>query len=145
MNWRGICSIAGVLLLLWHYGGDIPIPGPGPSPDVVVEDKPPFKADKLSVLIVQQTEDVGKLTKEQREILQNSTELRRWVKSNGADFRQFDADEDGQFLDQKWKAALAVPRQSLPWLVVANPKAGFSGPLPSTLPETLALLEKFKP
>lgn len=145
MKLRHLGAILGVLLILWHYGGSVTPPGPGPTPDVVVEDKPPFKADKLSVLIVQQTEDIGKLSKEQREILQNSTELRRWIKSNGADFHQFDADEDGQFLDQKWKAAMAVPRQSLPWLVVANPKSGFSGPLPPTLPETLALLEKFKP
>lgn len=140
-----LAIVVGVLLLLWHYGGTVTPPGPGPTPDVVVEDKPPFKADKLSVLIVQQTEDVGKLSKAQREILQNSTELRRWMKSNDADFRQFDADEDGQFLDAKWKAAMAVPRQSLPWLVVANPKSGFTGPLPPTIEETLALLEKFKP
>jgi hypothetical protein len=129
------------ILVMRVAGNDTPVP---PRPDVVVTDGPPFKADRLSVLIVEQTEDIGRLPKSQAAILQANTTLRVWLQQAGADFRQLDADETGELLDDKWKAAMAVPRQSVPWIVIANQKTGFSGPLPKTVDETIALIEGYR-
>jgi hypothetical protein len=135
--------LGGILLIGAALLGGGSVPGPAPRPDAVVV-APPFKTDVLSVLIVEQTEEASRLPRSQAAILQNSTALRQWIRTAKADFRQLDADETGEFLDSKWKSAMAVPRQSVPWIVIANPKSGFSGPLPKTIDETLALLERFK-
>jgi hypothetical protein len=46
-------------------------------------------------------------------------------------WRIYDADTDVTAEAKVWQDAMAVPRQSLPWLVVSNGRTGFSGPLPA--------------
>lgn len=143
MKGSTLAIIGGLLMTLAAIAG-LSGAGPVPKPVPEVVSTAPFKTDFLSVLIVEQTEEVGSLPKSQQVVLQNNTQLRKWTKDNGVDFRQIDADESGEFLDAKWKAALAVPRKEVPWIVIANSKSGYSGPLPQTTDETIALIGKFK-
>jgi len=53
-----------------------------------------------------------------------------------------DADNES---DAVFKKLLQQPRQSLPWIVISGKTPGFSGPLPSTVDETIKLIERFKP
>lgn len=43
-----------------------------------------------------------------------------------------------------WAAALARPRQSVPWVIVSSSKGNFEGPLPADIPATLELLKKYE-
>lgn len=119
--------------------------------DDTTNGKAPFEAPGLAVLIVEEVEERGKLTKEQLNAL-SSQELRDWLNANcivSADgktreWKVWDKDQDMTYATPMWKSAMAVPRQSVPWIVISNGKSGFSGPLPSTQAELLATLNKFK-
>lgn len=64
--------------------------------------------------------------------------------SNGVpEFRFFDPDADLSNQPDHWKAAMKLPRQSLPWVIVSTGDNGFSGPLPTTVDEFLALLKRY--
>jgi hypothetical protein len=46
--------------------------------------------------------------------------------------------------DEKvWVDAFARKRESVPWIVIGNGAAGYEGPLPATVDETMALLKKY--
>ena len=130
--WRQIASAVKAGLT------DIP-----PPPDVDPVD-PPLPTTGLHVLILEETGDRNKLKPAQLSIL-TSTVVRQWFTDNHAEWRIWDKDVDAQFEPQVWKDALKLERGSLPWIIVANGKTGYSGPLPATVDETITLLNKYKP
>lgn len=92
----------------------------------------PFATDKLSVLIVEQTEDRDDLPPSQVSAIE-STIWREYVISKGGEARVLEP--EAKLSNEKpWvPLALAVKREKLPWLVISDGKRGFSGPLPETL------------
>ena len=119
--------LAVLLILRGCQDGGI---GPGPKPN-----PPPFPTDALSVLIVEETAERGNLPAGQREIL-SSTPFREWCQRVGAELKIWDQDADLTNVAEKWTAAMSVPRQSVPWLIVADSDSGFSGPLPANVDAT---------
>ena len=67
------------------------------------------------------------------------------VKVDGhPEWRIFDKDKDLSKTKGIWKDVMALPRSTLPWIVVGNGKIdGYSGPLPATVEETMVLLKKY--
>lgn len=119
---------------------DPPVP-PEPKPD---EDKAPFPADSLHVLIVYESEDNTKLTSNQRAIIYGA-DIRSMLDSVAPrKYRIYDKDADLTHVPNVFKDAMAVPRQSLPWLVISNGKGGFSGPLDMRVEEFRALVDQYK-
>jgi hypothetical protein len=120
-----------------------PPPGPQPPPPVPpppdpTPDTAPFPATGLHVLIVFETADAVALPAGQRAILYGKAnrEFLNAKTAPGPDgrtrsWRIYDADTDVTAEAKVWQDAMAVPRQSLPWLVVSNGRTGFSGPLPA--------------
>lgn len=131
--------------------GPQPPPGPtppGPTPVDPPVDPPAPKTGNLKVLVVYESEDLGELPSKQIEIF-TTTLIREYCdkacsKTAGqADYRQYD-DDVSVATEPEWiKKAFSEQRQSLPWIVMSNGTTGFSGPLPGTIDETLALLKKY--
>ncbi len=119
-----------VVLLVARYGGGV-VPSPAPIP-----------ADKLTVLIVYEASDKGKLTQAQSNIL-TSTILTEYLQAKGAMYRIIDQNDPPAGLPPPLQVALARPRTSLPWIVIANQGKGAEGPLPADVTATLALLKKY--
>lgn len=122
-----------------------PNPPPGPNPP----GPSPIPLSGLRVLILEETGDRQKLPPSQAAIL-TSAELRAALKAKCAkgvdgspEFRFLDVDADVSLQEKHWQEAMKLPRQSLPWIVVSDGKAGFQGPLPATIQDTLALIAKF--
>jgi hypothetical protein len=116
--------------------GRAPDPGPDPEPSPA-----PIPAAGLHVLIVEETDDRGRIPIGQLAALQ-STQVRGYVQGKGGQFRQYD--DDPPIADPLWNAARSRPRQSLPWLIVSNgERGGFEGPLPQSVEETLQTIKKF--
>lgn len=90
---------------------------------------PPIDAPGLHVLLVEQTEDRGKLTPDQMATVQ-------WLPTHlekvapGA-WRMHDADTPLDAEDEWVRAAMARERASLPWLIVSRGVRNYEGPLPS--------------
>lgn len=136
MNWRR--AIGGLLLIVCSWslmggGGGGLIPG--------------RKIDGGYVLIVYEAEDVSKYPAGQSLILQ-STEFREWLDgktSEDADgnenSRIWDKDTETTYVADVWKQALALPRETLPWLVISDGSKGvFQGPLPESIDATKKLI-----
>lgn len=109
-----------------------------PPPDVV-----PIPVTSLHVMVIEEMDDRHKLPASQVNIF-SSTSLRHWLTENNVQWRMFDDDVDQSQLDAKWKAALARPRASVPWVCASNGAKGFEGPLPKTEAELIAILEKYR-
>ena len=109
-----------------------------PPPDVV-----PLPVTGLHVLIIEEMDDRSGLPASQVSIF-SSTKLWDWFAANNVQWRQFDYDADLSLVDQKWKDAMARPRQSTPWIIASNGTSGYEGPLPKSVDETITLLEKYK-
>lgn len=122
-----------LLLLAVLSGCPLPAPGPGPGP---TPDDAPFPAQGLHVLIVHETKDAARLPAGQRTILWSQAS-REFLDSKCAldgktrAWRIYDPDVDLTHEAQVWRDAMAVPRQSLPWLCLSNGRTGYSGPLPA--------------
>lgn len=129
-----------------------PGPDPGPVPPVppVPPSPAPIPVPGLRVLIVYETAELGKLPKEQVSIF-NSTRLRdlltaRCVRNSATpEWRMYDKDADLKNESQLWRDAMARQRTKLPWILVSTGSAGFEGPLPATVDDTLALIQRFAP
>ena len=144
--WKLILGIA----LLWLALGKAPTPAIDPRPDepkppiVVVEPDPaPFKADHLTVLVIEDSGRRRDLPASQVNIF-TSSKLRKLITDNGGECRFWSITEDGEFDSAVFREAAKVPRESVPWIVIANGKRGFSGPLPPNVDGVIALVEKFK-
>ena len=113
-----------------------------PRPDSVVV-APPFPSERLSVLIVEETNERFRLPYQQLQVF-SSPQLFQWLRTNGAEWHIWDKDVDATRMPDNWRAALAVPREAVPWIVISNRSKGYSGPLPKDVASTISLLEKFQ-
>ena len=139
--------ILGVALLLVAFG-KTPLPGiippVVPFPPVVVEpDTSPFRSTGLTVLIVEDSTKRRDIPASQVSIF-TSSKLDKHMDELGADFRVWNITEDGEHDKEVFRMAAKVPRASVPWIVIAHGKKGFSGPLPSTVDGVIALVDQYK-
>lgn len=107
----------------------------------------PFPAERLNVLVVEETSQRGSLTADQRAALTGTAEgtMIAAVKKRGGEFRIIDKDQTDLSKDAPWVAkAFAVERKSVPWIVTAGPSRGVSEPLPATTAEILKAVESAK-
>lgn len=100
----------------------------------------PFKTDKFSVVIVEETEQRGQLPRAQLTAMQSIKWL-KYVKEKDGQWRRIDKDADVTGDEQWVQDALKVERESLPWLLIATPDGGTSQPMPADLD---ALMEALK-
>jgi hypothetical protein len=125
-------------------------PGPQPPGPTPPAPAPPIAGDGNRVLIVYETGD--RLPASQAAIITSGV-LRDYLDAKTAK-DEFNPTGAYRIWDQNvilthpsvspsWKAAMARPRASTPWLVVSNGKTGFEGPLPKSVPDTLALLKTY--
>lgn len=123
-----------------------PKPEP-PKPDPKPEPTP--QPGKLRILIVEETADRSKLPTLQQDILFSPT-VRTYIKTacsksaeGNPDFRVYDKDTDTS-KEAAWvQTAMKEPRNSLPWIILSNGTAGYSGPLPANETATMELLKKY--
>lgn len=126
-----------------------PDPDPDPKPP---EPKPdaPFPAPGLAVLVVFESATLSELPKSQRIALE-AAEVRKYLKGkchkdtgnpDGA-FRFWDKDAEVDKESKMWQDAMAVKRDTLPWVVISTGKTGYSGPVPEDADKFLALLKKY--
>ena len=106
-------------------------------------DPPPFKTDRLRVLVVEETKERGNYTAGQREIIGSVASLRELVKGKGGEYFTLDKDAKLEHV-APWvqEAMKAAQPNLLPWIVAATPRAGFSKQLPKEAAETLADVQK---
>ena len=119
------------------------------DPDDPDEGDSPFPGDGLRVLMVYDMESMAKYPLDQKNTLYG-TAIRKWANANcakdasgTAEMRVLDQDSVSD-VGGMWKDALALPRESLPWIVIGNGKTGYQGPLPKNEADTIALMEKYK-
>lgn len=130
--------------------------GPKPEPDIKPEPEPkpqpaPIQAEGLHVLIVFESKEKNLLSKEHFNIIY-TLPFREYLDkvcstdSNAtAAYRIWDKDENTEYVEKKWQDAMSRKRDSIPWLIVSNPtKGGYEGPLPNSLEETKAIIERLK-
>ena len=126
-----------------------PDPTPPPDPHLL-----PFKAPGFAFLILKEAKEVGSLPPSQRVIF-NSSKIFQFANSKAVKVGDqpfyriwdddFDADDlaDVDPLIQAAYLAAKEQQKSLPWILISNGKTGFSGPLPTTVDETLELLGRY--
>lgn len=94
---------------------------------------PPFKADRLSVLVIEESADRGQLSSGQLDAILavGPGSVRGYIEGHGGEYRVLDKDseDDLKFSPQWVKDAFTLPRQGEPWMHAATPKTGFSMPL----------------
>lgn len=132
-NWDGYIALLLAGLLVWSAmgkSGSILSPPPIPEPG-------------LHVLIVEETEDRGKVPPSQANIF-TSVALREYLDSKAKGWRIFDQDVDLRLEAKLWQDAMARDRESLPWIVISNGKSGHEGPLPETVAATIDLIKKYE-
>jgi hypothetical protein len=115
---------------------------PPPPPDV----DPPIPVTSLHVLVVEEKDGRRELPASQVAIF-TSTELRKWLTDNGAQWRMFVGGVDTSHLEQKWKDGLKKVADSgleLPVVLVSNGAKGTIERLPKSVAELTTLLERFK-
>jgi hypothetical protein len=113
-------------------GPDVaPIPEPGLRVLMVYDSGVPLTAGQVSVLF-------GRTV---RDLLESKCVVGPGGRTR--EYRVYDKGADLSVAPKVWKDAMARPRASLPWIVVSNGKAGYEGPLPATVPEAVALVNKF--
>jgi hypothetical protein len=130
---------------------DPPQPGPGPNPDPGPKPDPaivPFPANKLRVLIVYESAELQKLPAAQSNILfaksvRDYLRAKTDIEDGTTAWRIWDADVATDAESKTWQEAMKRPRKQLPWIIIANNKSGYEGPLPSNVDETIKLLKKY--
>ena len=123
--------------------GESPAPPTPPGPA-------PIPGDGLRVLIVYETADLSKLPRAQANIL-TAAEVRAYLNAKcatgpdgrTAEWRIWDQNVDTAAEAPTWRDAMARKRDKLPWLVISTGKAGYEGPLPAAVDDTLKLLKHY--
>lgn len=146
----GVTGEAELVRQMLSVVGPRPPPGPEPDPDPEPDPTPPIPADGKRVLILYESAELSLYPQSQVNQFTSAT-LREYLRThcsagpiNGTpEFRIWDKDTDISNAPQVWKDAMALQRGTLPQLIVSNGIEGFSGPLPATEAETLAILRKY--
>lgn len=108
----------------------------------------PIPGEGFRALFIVETSEIAKLPKEQLTVL-TSRAIRDYLNlkcvkvGSTPEYRIWDQNVNTANESPAWQAAMNVKRDSLPWLIISTGKSGYSGPLPKTIDETLALLKKF--
>lgn len=120
--------------------------GGQPPPPNPVDPPVPIPGEGLRVLIRYEAEDLTQLPSGQKAIF-TSTEVVKWLTDNCVEdgYRIVDDDLDTQFESEIWQSAMKQKADTLPWINISNGVTSFSGPLPKTIPEAMALLKQYKP
>lgn len=151
-------GIVGSLLTLilaggLHFGGCLnPSPVDPDKPPTPVDPKP-IPAGNLRVLIIEETADRTNATKvpPAQATIFTAKAVRDYcdakcLKVNGLpEYKTIDKDQIASpTLPQVWKdmAAKWVGKPT-PWIIIANDKSAYSGPLPANVADTVALLTKY--
>lgn len=109
----------------------------------------PVDVDSPHVLVVWEQQDIGNLSREQFNVIQDiqsRAELCGIVESAGGQIRLYDDDVGVPVeseLEDEWKEMLSIERESLPWIVIATPTGGTSEGLPESVAATKALIEEY--
>lgn len=135
-----------------------PDPEPDPDPDPITD--APFPSPGFAAIVIYETQETGKLPASQSGIL-NSAQVKQYLNSrcakiDGPDgkqtyaWRMWDDDyTDAQLANSPdvmrtaYRAVLSQAGGKLPWIAVSDGKTGFSGPLPTNVADTMALLKKY--
>lgn len=121
----------------------------------VVDPTPPApvpNVEGLHVLFIEESSKRKDLTEGQRFALfakDPTNSLRAYAEShchkygNDVAFRVIDK-ESPVGMDQPWVVqAMALPHDKIPWMIVSNGKAGFSGPMPEKEEDIIAIVKKY--
>ena len=103
---------------------------------------PPFATDSLKVLIVEEANDRDNLPREQVTALA-SQNWRTLVKTKGGEWRLLDPDADVTEAEPWIQEAMAVKRDSTPWLLIANGNRGTSEAFPANLDALVELINGY--
>jgi hypothetical protein len=126
-----------------------PEPPKPPTPPAPPLPPTPIPVAGFRVLIVLESSDLNKLPASQVSVLtakavKDYLNLRCIAGPDGIkEWRMWDKDVSTANVSKVWQDAMARPRISLPWIVISNGIAGYEGPLPATVTETLELLKKY--
>lgn len=129
-----------------------PDPGPDPDPDTDPDVEPPIgeapiEGPGLRVLFVSETSE--QLPRDVDEVFYSPI-VAAWLNANCVkvdgqpEFRRVDADTQFTDPNHRFAKALNRPRASLPWLIVSDGKAGYEGPFPGGVQQTIELLKRFQ-
>lgn len=134
-----LASYAAVAVLASLLTRGCPAPVP-PGPPVPPTPPAPIPVKGLRALIVYDSAQLSKLPPAQNIVLYSQS-IRDYLGANN--WRVFDKGVDATNDAQIWQDALKRPRAALPWIVISNGSAGYEGPLPGTVADTLTLLKKY--
>jgi hypothetical protein len=151
------CTVDGKLIdpVYWRIvAGQGPMPPPGPEPEPKPKPKPvdpaPIPVAGLRVLIVEEATQRHTLSQGQRAILlgkqfRDFLELKCVVgpDSRTKEYRIYDADISMSGESKLWQDVMKRPRSSIPWIVISNGTTGFEGPLPNSVEDAIALVNKY--
>lgn len=119
-------------------------PGPKPDPSLPA----PIPVAGFRVLIVCESSEQIKLSKGQLSVMYGEA-AREWMVSKAAkvngspEVRIYDKDINLAGESKLWKDALARPRTGVPWLLVSNGTTGWEGVMPESLPDIMAIMQKY--
>jgi len=135
---RRLVLLAAVVVgLVMHFRGG------GGLPDLL-PDNAPIDVDGLHVLVVYESAEKHRLTPGQIDVIDDITtagELRKWLEEHG-EVRVYVDDIGGTPPD--WvKAALEKHDGTVPWMLIANSKSGYTGPVPDGVAATPELLKGY--
>lgn len=118
-----------------------PPPDPSPVDPTVPVNPVDVAVDGPRLLIVEEFDQRGRLPASQIDIFVSAA-VREAIESRGGQLRILDQNTPAEGAPEWFRAALALPRQSLPWLVWSDGRTGYSGPLPATEAELLKRIGK---
>lgn len=123
---------AWVFIGLLAFGPPLELPA---LPWLPIGAKPPFPADKLSVLVVEETADRTPTLESTYDAIEAA------VKAAGGNWRKLDKNQPEPTLDEPWvQAAWKVKGPSTPWIAAATPRAGVNQALPANAADAIKLL-----
>lgn len=136
-----------VVALLFAYGPSLPLGEIWKRIPIPVA---PIAEPGFRVLIVYESENLSGMTEAQKAAIWGAkvtqylqSKCTKGIDNTNPDFRRLDQNADVSKDAKYWQDAMALPRDSLPWVVISTGKTGFKGPLPATEDEMLALLKKY--